>query len=116
MNNAAQKPGRPPVKRNVLGRVVRMLFRFYPVLIPLTAFCILFSAGVSAVPAVFQQKVFAVIENALATDTLDWAVVRGEILPLVSILIVLYVLSIAFITLYTQLMAYITQGFLDKMR
>ena len=116
MNNAAQKPGRPPVKRNVLGRVVRMLFRSYPVLIPLTAFCILFSAGVSAVPAVFQQKVFAVIENALATDTLDWAVVRGEILPLVSILIVLYVLSIAFITLYTQLMAYITQGFLDKMR
>ena len=116
MNNTAQKPGRPPVKRNVLGRVVRMLFRSYPVLIPLTAFCILFSAGVSAVPAVFQQKVFAVIENALATDTLDWAVVRGEILPLVSILIVLYVLSIAFITLYTQLMAYITQGFLDKMR
>ena len=116
MNKLAQKSGRPPVGRNVLGRVIRMLFRAYPVLIPLTAFCILFSAGISAVPAIFQQKVFAVIENALSTNTMDWELVRIEILPLVSVLVLLYVLSILSITLYTQLMAYITQGFLDKMR
>ena len=38
------------------------------------------------------------------------------ILPKVGILIGFYVLSMVSITLYTQLMAYITQGFLHKMR
>ena len=46
----------------------------------------------------------------------QWALAKSEILPMVGILIGLYVLSIALITVQSQLMAKITQGFLDKMR
>ncbi len=107
----AKQPGKNP-----LMRVLRLLFRSYPVLIPLTIFCIVFSAIVSSIPSIFTQKVLAVVTECVDTGTLSWAVAKERILPLVGILIVLYVLSILFITLYTQLMAYITQGFLSKLR
>ena len=46
----------------------------------------------------------------------DWAAARVEILPQIYLLIGVYVLSICSQTLETQLMAVMTQGFLDKMR
>ena len=108
--------GRPKLDFATLGRVIKLLFGFYPRLIPLTIFCIVFSAVVSSIPAIFQQKVLAIVTECLDTGMLSWEVARERILPLVGILIALYVLSIIFITTYTQLMAYITQGFLNKMR
>ena len=41
---------------------MKELFRSYPVLVPLTMFCILFSAVVSSVPAIFIQKVIKSID------------------------------------------------------
>ena len=46
---------------SVLLRVLKMLYKFYPVLLPLTAVFILFSAVTAAIPAVFTQKVIAII-------------------------------------------------------
>ncbi len=108
----------PPKKIDfgVLARVVKLLFKSYPVLVPLALFCIVFSAGVSAIPAIFQQKILAVVTNCLESGTMSWAVAKAEILPMIAVLIVLYTLSIIFITTQSQLMAYITQGFLSKMR
>ena len=110
--------GDKPMKRKLdfstLGRVVKLLFKSYPRLVPLTVGCILFSAVVSAVPAIFQQKVLAAIE--VWYESRDWAGASTEILPMIFVLIVLYVLTLISITLYNQLMAYITQGFLSKMR
>ena len=63
-----------------------------------------------------MQKVFAVIGDCLARGELSWEVAKAQILPKVLILIALYVGAMLLITLYTQLMAFITQGFLDKMR
>ena len=99
-----------------LGRILKMLFRFYPALLPVTMVCIIVSAVVSSIPSIFTQKVLAIITRYLEQGNTDWQQALGEILPLVGVLIVLYVLSITFITVYTQLMAVITQGFLDKMR
>lgn len=108
----------PPRKMNFkcLGRVIKLLFKSFPVLIPVTMVCIIVSALVSSIPAIFMQKVMAVITDHLERQDFSWEVAKGEILPLVGVLIALYVLSITFITLYTQLMAYITQGFLSKLR
>ena len=100
----------------VLGRVLKMLFKFYPVLLPVTMACIVLSAVVSSIPAIFTQKVLAVVTRYLNSGNLNWQTAKTEILPLVLVLIGLYVLSMLLITLYTQLMAGITQGFLDKMR
>ena len=114
--NRGMHPGDKKIGLAPLLRIVKILFRSYPVLIPITIVCILFSAGVSAIPSVFTQKVLKVVTDCLQTGTLSWAVAKERILPLVGILITLYVLSIVFITLHTQLMAYITQGFLCKLR
>lgn len=97
-----------------LIRVIKKFFSYYPVLAPLTMFCILFSATVSSIPSLFVQNILAIIEKWYRSG--DWASAKAEILPYITLLIILYVLSILSITLYTQLMAYMTQGFLDKLR
>ena len=120
--NKTQKPqemaeGRPPRRKidgGTLRRVMKMLFQAYPVLLPITGICILFSAVTAAIPSLFIQKVIAVIEKWYQSG--DWAAASQEIIPKVLLLAVFYVLSILSITLYTQLMAYITQGFLSKLR
>ncbi|MBE6810538.1 MAG: ABC transporter ATP-binding protein [Ruminococcaceae bacterium] len=99
---------------NTFKRIIKMLFKFYPVMMPLTIVCILFSAVTAALPAVFQQKVIADIEIFIKTG--DWEAAKSVILPKVFILIGLYIVSIIAITLYNQLMVFITQGFLNKMR
>ncbi len=102
------------MKKKLIPRILKMLFKFYPVLAPVTAVCIVFSALVSAIPALFVQSVIEVIEKW--SESGDVAAASAEVLPKVLILICLYVLSIAAITTYQQLMAYMTQGFLAKMR
>ena len=97
-----------------IGWTLKKFFGFYPVLAPLSAFCILFSAVVAAIPSIFIQNVLAGIQRWVASG--DWAAARAEILPYIFLLIGLYFLSICSLTLETQLMAVMTQGFLDKMR
>ncbi|MBR5314253.1 MAG: ABC transporter ATP-binding protein [Clostridia bacterium] len=100
----------------VLGRLIKLLFKSYPVLIPIVIVCIVSTAFVNAIPAIFTQKVMKVVTTNLESGNMSWAVAKEEILPLVLILIVLYAVSLIFITTQTQLMAHITQGFLGKMR
>ncbi len=116
VHGPGKRPMGPPRKMNfgALKRVLKMLIGYYPVLVPITAFCIIFSAATASVPAIFQQQIIADIEIWFRTG--DWDGASKVIIPKVLILVGLYVLSILSITLYTQLMAYITQGFLNKMR
>ena len=112
--NDMKKPKLDKNQMKSLGRVMKLLLGYYPVLVPITAICIVFSSFVSAIPALFQQNIIASIEKWYPSG--DWESATQEILPLILVLIVLYVLSIASMIVYTQLMAYITQGFLSKLR
>ena len=106
---------RPPkAPKGTMMRILRTLYHAYPVLVPLTAVCILFSAAISAIPAIFMQRVFSLIDVWQADG--DVAGAMKELVPAILILAGLYLLSIIAITLYNQLMAYITQGFLHKLR
>ena len=100
--------------KGVLRRLLRTLFEFYPVLLPITLVCILINAIVSAAPAVFLQNVIAVVDESYAAG--DWSAVSGRILSYVAILVVMYVISLIAGAFYTQMMAIITQGSLKKMR
>lgn len=97
-----------------IKRTVKKYFGYYPVLAPLTIVCILFSAVVSAVPSLFIQNVLSIIEKWYRSG--DWVSARAEIMPYLALLVAMYVLSIISITLYTQLGAIMTQGFMDKLR
>ena len=109
-------PGGRKINFKTLKRVLSLLIKAYPLLLPIALVCIVFSAIVSSVPAIFQQKVLAVVTKYWEAGNTDWSAARQEIVPLIATLIVLYVLSILCITVQTQLMAIITQGYLNKMR
>ena len=98
----------------MLGRTVKKLFSYYSVLAPVTFACILFSAVVSSIPSLFVQNVIQVIEKWYVSR--DWAAAKPELISILSLLVALYALSILAIFVYKQLMAYMTQGFLDKLR
>jgi len=108
--------GRPKPKFNpgALKRVLKMLFKSYPVLMPLTIVCIIFSAIVNTLPAIFNQQIIALIEKWYISQ--DWASAKDEILPKIITLGVFYLISLISFFTHTQLMAIITQGFLSKTR
>ena len=70
-------------KKGVIRRIIRTLFSFYPVLMPVVLFCILFNAIVSAIPAVFMQNIIAVIEQSYQSG--DWEAVAGKILGMANL-------------------------------
>ena len=109
------KPMKRKINFKTLGRTLKMLFGFYPVLMPLTIVCILFSAVCATLPSLFLQNIIEIIGKCQGNG-LSWAEAKGEIIPLMTLLATLYLLSLTSITVHTQLMAYITQGFLNKMR
>ena len=109
------KPMKRKINFKTLGRTLKMLFGFYPVLLPVTICCILFSAACATMPSLFTQNIIEIIGEAQANG-LSWEEASKEIIPLMTLLASLYVLSLISITVHTQLMAYITQGFLNKMR
>ena len=96
-------------------RVLKMLFAFYPRLMPIMLVLILVSALISALPAVFQQQVVAIIQQSWESR-LTWAQAKPEIYRLVFLLACLYAAGLAAGLLYNQLLAVFTQGSLDKIR
>ena len=106
---------RPQIKKGVFSRLVKMLFSFYPKLVPITIGCIIFSSVASSIPDMYIHKVIKIIVEALESGW-DWSKASEQIVPMMMFLIMLYLISTVAITVYSQLMAVITQGFLNKMR
>ncbi len=101
-------------RKDVLLRLIKMLFQFYPVMLPITLLCILANAIISSIPSVFMQNIIALVEQSYQSG--DWAAVSGQVLRFVGVLVVLYTLSLIAGATFNQLMAIITQGSLAKMR
>ena len=112
--NIPPMSGKPKMNFSTLGRVLKMLRGYYPVLLPLAIGCIIFAAITASIPAIFQQQVIAVIEKWYLSR--DWASAKSEIIPKIIVLGGFYCVSLAAVIIQTQLMAVMTQGFLGKMR
>lgn len=109
MNNGVkQKNG------HTFKRIVKLLFKYHPVMVPILIFCVLFSAGVATVPAILQQKIIAIIEKYQVIS--DWNGALKQVLPIIIFLIILYVVSIILNVVYTQLLAILSQKFLSRLR
>mgnify|MGYP001063915817 CR=1 FL=1 len=111
--NSAGKSGKTVVqnKKGLLGRLFKLMLSFYPVMLPFTIFLIIFNSVIRSLPAIFQQKIFEIIES-----NPTWGDVSTRIFTLVAILASLYLLSLAADFTFAQLMAFITQGTLKKLR
>lgn len=101
-------------KKNTFARLIKTLFEFYPVLLPIIIALILFNSVVSSIPSVFMQNIIAVIEKYWRTK--NWAQAQVEVFSFVSILAILYILSLIASFTYNRLMAVVTQGSLMKFR
>lgn len=101
-------------KKNTFTRLIKTLFEFYPVLLPVIIVLILFNSVVSSIPSVFMQNIIAVIEKYWRTK--DWLHAKPEVLSFVTVLLILYILSLIASFTCNRLMAVVTQGSLMKFR
>ena len=100
-------------KKGTVKRLVKTLFQFHPIALPLVLLCIIFTAAVSSMPSIFMQNIIAVIERNQGGD---WTHIGPQILRLVSLLAALYTASLVSSLAYNRVMAYLTQDSLKKMR
>ena len=107
---------KPKAKRGVFRRLLRDLFRYYPVMLPLTIVLILFSAVSAAIPAVFMERVVTILSDSLAAGDASWSAVRPKILSLLAILVSIYIVSLIANYVYHRFLAVMTQGTLNKFR
>ena len=110
-NNKTQ--GKKKVQKGVLGRTLKLLFKFYPKMLTISLVCIVFNAVVSSLPSIFMERVFTIAgEIVKGSDVYVWQDIVFHML----ILIGLYALSLISGAVSRQLMAILTQGFLKKTR
>ncbi len=96
-------------------RLIKLLFSFYPKLLPFIIILIIVNAVISSLPSIFQQKVVALIQSA-SEQQLSFDAIKPEVLHLITILASLYITSLIAGVIYNQLMAIFTQGTLSKLR
>lgn len=99
---------------HTIKRVIKTLFSFYPVLLPLTLALILIASATAAVPDIFIKRVIDIIKKW--SESGDWLGAETELIPTMTVLVIIYVVALIMVYVYNQLMAIITQGFLSKMR
>ena len=115
-NETGQAPAQP--KHRHMGRTalrtLKMLFGFYPVLLPAVIAAIVVNGVVQTIPNVFMQRVLTIVGDSWQSG--DWASVSGAVLANVGALVGFYLVGIAVNTFWNQAMAIITQGSLKKFR
>ena len=99
-------------KLGLLLRLYRQMFRYYPVLLPLSFVLIIFNAVVRSIPSIFMQNIIEMMEEANGA----WADVSPRIIGAVALLAGFYVISLIADFAFSQMMAVITQGTLAKLR
>ncbi|MBR7117364.1 MAG: ABC transporter ATP-binding protein [Clostridia bacterium] len=102
-------------KKGTMKRLIKTVFSFYPVLLPVTLGCIAFSAIISTLPSIFMQNVIQLITDAL-DGGLAYDAIASDVSFFIIILLSLYAVSLTAGFLWNQLMAVITQGVLKKLR
>lgn len=109
-NNVRARGSRP----GTLKRLVKMLFSFYPVLLPLVMLGVVLCALINSIGSVFLQKALEVISTSWQTG--DWAAARPQILDLVTTLAVIYIIGNLSSLFWNRYMGVVTQGSLMKLR
>lgn len=122
MKDNAQVQKRPPVQKGVVKRLLKSLFHYYPVMLPIAIACIVINAAISSVPALFMNNLFSLLDMAINpsnpqfTHIWTWSEIAPEVASIMGLLIGMYAISLVAGAVYNQLMAIITQGYLKDMR
>lgn len=105
-----------PKAKNAKGTLLRLfkfLFKYYKTYLIIVAVCILLSALAGTVSSLFLNQLLLVIGDGINTG---FNSVSGRLMQVIGLMVGFYALGVITTFIYSQLMAVVTQGFLDKMR
>ena len=105
-----------PKAKNAKGTLLRLfkfLFKYYKTYLIIVAVCILLSALAGTVSSLFLNQLLLVIGDGINTG---FNSVSGRLMQVIGLMIGFYALGVITTFIYSQLMAVVTQGFLNKMR
>lgn len=105
-----------PKAKNTKGtflRLFKFLFKYYKTYLIIVAVCILLSALAGTVSSLFLNQLLLVIGDGINTG---FNSVSGRLMQVIGLMIGFYALGVITTFIYSQLMAVVTQGFLNKMR
>ena len=107
--------GGPKAKntKGTLLRLFKILFKYYKTYLIIVAVCILLSALAGTVSSLFLNQLLLVIGDGINTG---FNSVSGRLMQVIGLMIGFYALGVITTFIYSQLMAVVTQGFLNKMR
>ena len=116
--NSTQESPKHPQKKipagKVIGRTMKMLWQFYPILLPVALGTAIIQAIMQSVPNIFLERIITIIEQYIGTA--DWSGAQPVILSNVALLAGIYVIGLICNVISTQGMAIVTQGALQKFR
>mgnify|MGYP002515910625 CR=1 FL=1 len=99
--------------KGTLSRLLKFLFKYYKTYLLIVGVCIILSAFAGTVSSLFLNKLLIVIKDGL---DLGFDSVTGSLMRVIGLMIGFYALGVVTTFIYSQLMAVVTQGFLNKMR
>ena len=116
--NSTQEASKHPQKRvpagKVIGRTMKMLWQFYPILLPVALGTAVIQAIMQSVPNIFLERIITIIEQYIGTA--DWSGAQPVIFSNVALLVGIYIIGLICNVISTQGMAIVTQGALQKFR
>ena len=107
-------------RKGTFGRLMKYLFKYHKVAMITVFFCLILTAVSNAAAPIFLNNMIKVIGNGIEYGNLygaaaGWNHVYPELIKII-VTICIYILGIGANTLYTQLMANVTQTFLHQLR
>ena len=116
--NSTQEASKHPRKKvpagKVIGRTMKMLWQFYPILLPVALGTAVIQAIMQSVPNIFLERIITIIEQYIGAA--DWSGAQPVIFSNVALLAGIYVIGLICNVISTQGMAIVTQGALQKFR
>ena len=120
------KPQNPQMKKinkkGVLGRLLKMLFKEYPVHLIVVVICIIAMSYASTIAGLYLADFLTLIEQALglgdfaAAGAIGWGGIKSQVYSNIVKMVVTYALGIVGAFTYTRIMAVVTQNFLHSIR
>ena len=101
-------------KGGTMSRLIKTLFGFYPVLLPLVVAGVVLCAIINSIGATFLQSALQIISESWQSG--DWEAAQPKIAQLVTTLACIYGVGILSSLFWNRAMAIVTQGSLEKLR
>ena len=101
-------------KGGTMSRLIKTLFGFYPVLLPLVVAGVVLCAIINSIGATFLQSALQIISESWQSG--DWEAAQPKILQLVTTLACIYGVGVLSSLFWNRAMAIVTQGSLEKLR